>query len=47
MADVITLPVVTPLLDAARRLGCGTQSGVGMHEAELDLMTEFLLAAPA
>ena len=38
VADVITKPVVTPLLAAAQRLGCGTQTGAGMDETERDLM---------
>jgi len=45
VADVITEPVVTPLLQAARRAGCGTQTGVGMYEAALDLMVDFLRGA--
>jgi shikimate dehydrogenase len=44
VADVITAPAVTPLLAAARRLGCGTQTGVGMYEAQVELMRDFLLA---
>jgi hypothetical protein len=26
VADVITLPIITPLLEAATRIGCGTQT---------------------
>jgi shikimate dehydrogenase len=45
VADVITNPVVTPLLEAARRVGCDTQTGIGMFNAELDLMVDFWLGA--
>lgn len=44
VADVITKPAVTPLLEAARRRGCPTQTGGGMFAADLDLMVDFLLA---
>jgi shikimate dehydrogenase len=45
VADVITKPVVTPLLAAAQDLGCGCQTGAGMFETELALMLEFLFGA--
>lgn len=45
VADVITKPAVTPLIEAARRKGCGTQVGAGMFAAVSTLMVEFLLAA--
>ena len=45
VADVITKPVVTPLLEVARRIGCHTQTGVGTFDAELDLMVDFWLGA--
>ena len=45
VGDVITAPEVTPLLAAARAIGCGTQTGIGMFRAELDMMVEFLLGA--
>ena len=45
VADVITKPVVTPLLEAARRIGCHTQTRVGMFDTELDLMVDFWLGA--
>jgi shikimate dehydrogenase len=41
--DVITVPAVPPLIEAARQLGCGTQTGTGMFERVRDLMLEFLL----
>ena len=44
VADVITAPEVTSLIEAARRLGCGTQVGTGMFAAVAELMVEFLLA---
>ncbi len=43
VADVITAPEVTPLLRAARALGCGTQTGVGMFAAQVELLADFLL----
>ncbi len=43
VADVITAPEVTPLLSAARALGCRTQNGIGMFEAQLELIAGFLL----
>jgi shikimate dehydrogenase len=46
VGEVITAPAVTPLLEAARRLGCGTQTGGGMYDAQLDLMRDFLLGSP-
>ena len=45
VADVIPKPAVTRLLDIAQGMGCGTQTGVGMFEAQLDLMVDFLLAS--
>jgi shikimate dehydrogenase len=45
VADVITAPEVTPLLEAARRLGCGTQTGIGMFNGVADRMVAFLLEA--
>ncbi len=45
VADVITRPAVTPLIEAARRIGCGTQVGAGMFEGVSALMVDYLLAA--
>lgn len=45
VADVITAPAVTPLVQAARDLGCKTQVGGGMFAAVCDLMVDFLLEA--
>jgi shikimate dehydrogenase len=43
VADVITLPVVTPLLAAAQAKGCRTQNGVDMFNAQGDFITDFVL----
>ena len=43
VADVITMPAVTPLLTAAQQKGCGTQTGVQMFDAQVDFITEFLM----
>ena len=43
VADVITMPQVTPLLAAAQAKGCKTQNGVQMFEAQVDFITEFLM----
>ena len=45
VGDVIAAPAVTPLVEAARVLGCGTQVGGGMFAAVRDLMVDFLLEA--
>jgi len=44
VADIITMPAVTPLLQAAQAKGCGIQNGVQMFEAQVDFITEYLLA---
>jgi shikimate dehydrogenase len=44
VGDVITAPVVTPLIEQARHLGCATQIGLEMFNAEATLMLDFLLA---
>jgi len=41
VGDVITVPEVTPLLQAARMRGCLTQTGVGMFQNVLGRMAEF------
>jgi shikimate dehydrogenase len=43
VADVITIPAITPLLEAARAKGCRTQTGVEMFNAQVDFISEFLL----
>lgn len=45
VGDVITRPAVTPLIEAARHRGCGTQVGGGMFAAVSTLIVDFLLAA--
>lgn len=44
VADVITAPAVTPLLESARARGCATQDGAGMFAAVCERMVAFLLA---
>lgn len=43
VGDVITAPAVSPLVEAARRIGCPTQVGGAMFANLLDLMVDFLL----
>ena len=43
VADIITMPLVTPLLQAAHAKGCAIQNGVQMFEAQVDFITEFLM----
>jgi shikimate dehydrogenase len=43
VGDVITAPAVTTMLQAARSLGCGTQTGADRFAAVRDLMVAFLL----
>jgi shikimate dehydrogenase len=44
VGDVITAPAVTLLVQAARDLGCRTQTGGGMFTAVCELMVEFFTA---
>lgn len=44
---VITAPAVSPLVEAARRLGCPTQVGADMFDNLLGLMVDFLLLPAA
>ena len=44
---VITAPAVSPLIEAARRLGCKTSTGTEMYNALQASMVDFLLAADA
>ena len=44
VGDVITVPEVTPLLEAARQAGCLTTTGVDMFRQVQELMVSFLLA---
>jgi len=41
VADIIMKPAVTPLLAAARRLGCDVRYGAGMLDRQLEMMTAF------
>jgi shikimate dehydrogenase len=43
VADVITIPAMTSLLEAAKAKGCRTQTGVEMFNAQVDFICEFLL----
>jgi shikimate dehydrogenase len=43
VADVITMPVITPLLQTALQKGCHIQNGVQMFEAQVDFITEHLM----
>jgi len=43
VADVITMPVITPLLRAALARNCHIQNGVQMFEAQVDFITEYLM----
>jgi len=47
VGDVVTAPVVTPLLDAATAVGCATCSGHDMFKQSVDLMLDFLIDAPS
>lgn len=44
---VITAPAVTPLIAAARALGCTTITGIDMFDRVRDLMVDFLLGGEA
>ena len=44
VGDVITAPEITPLLTAARGLGCRTQTGIGMVTSAVELMLDFFVA---
>ena len=43
VGDVITVPEVTKLLEAARAIGCPTCTGIDMFSAGRDLIVDFLL----
>ena len=44
VGDVVTKPAVPPLIEAARRIGCGTSTGGDMFAAVAGLIVDFLLA---
>lgn len=43
VGDVITAPEVPPLIAHARTLGCTTNTGTDMYEAQVDVLADFLL----
>jgi shikimate dehydrogenase len=43
VADAITKPEVTPMLQIARDKGCNTMPGLGMFNAQADILVDFLL----
>ena len=43
---VITVPAVSPIVDAARKQGCPTSTGTEMYQALQQPMLDFLLAPP-
>jgi shikimate dehydrogenase len=43
VADLITQPVVTPLLEAARRRGCRIVTGADMFAVQAGTMADILL----
>ncbi|MBD1549401.1 shikimate dehydrogenase family protein [Roseibium aggregatum] len=45
VADAITKPEVTPLLQEARERGCNTMPGLGMFNAQAEILVDILLAA--
>ncbi|MTH44707.1 shikimate dehydrogenase family protein [Intestinirhabdus alba] len=47
VADVVTAPIETPLLQFARQRGCTIQTGPEMALAQMTLMGEFIGAIPA
>ena len=46
VADVVTAPIVTPLLAFARDRGCTIQTGPEMALAQMKLMGQFIGAIP-
>lgn len=43
VADAITRPEVSPMVAAARALGCATMTGAGMFNAEAERLVDYLL----
>lgn len=43
VACVVTVPEITPLIAAARQLGCATSTGTAMYAALQELLVDFLL----
>ncbi|TYL48839.1 shikimate dehydrogenase family protein [Marinomonas sp. IMCC 4694] len=46
VADAITKPEVSPMIEHARSLGCCTMVGAGMFNAEAEILVEFMLKDP-
>ena len=46
VGDVVTVPAVTPLLEAARARGCRTMTGVDMFNAVAERLTDFYFEKP-
>ena len=47
VADVVTAPEITPLLEFARECGCAVQTGPEMAFAQMTLLGEFIGAMPS
>ena len=45
VGDVVTQPEITPLMEAARRRGSATMTGLGMFDAVCDRLVDFYLGA--
>lgn len=45
VADAITKPEITPLLRIARGRGCNTMPGIGMFNAQAEILVDFLLGS--
>ena len=43
VADAITKPAVSPMVEYARSLGCNTMVGAGMFNAEAEILVDFML----
>jgi shikimate dehydrogenase len=43
VADIITKPEISPLIAHARSLGCPTNTGVGMFNAQAELLVDSVL----
>lgn len=43
IADAITKPEVSPMVEHARSLGCKTMTGAGMFNAEAEILVDFML----
>jgi shikimate dehydrogenase len=43
VADAITKPEVSPMVEAARAKGCNTMTGAGMFNAEAEILVDYML----